>query len=333
MKKNDAIDLSGAKVLMVDDTPANIDVLRKVLSPEGYRLSFANSGEKALQIVQRALPDLILLDVMMPGIDGFETCRQLKQTEALHDIPVIFITAKTDTDDLVEGFRVGAVDYITKPFKHEEVCVRVRTHLQTRALMNQREHLIGYLRTSEERFRLLATWSPIGIFQTNDSGALIYTNQKWQDILSLTDPQQRDHWFEHIHPEDLPQVHAHWEASVHTHQTFEAQFRIQIDGGLLRWVQARAIALGENSHMEGFVGTLEDITDFKQAEAQFIQDKESAEAAAKAKSEFLAGMTHELRTPLNAIIGYSEMLSEEITDTQDSEDLEKITSASKYLLS
>ncbi|RKZ79338.1 MAG: REC domain-containing diguanylate cyclase, partial [Candidatus Parabeggiatoa sp. nov. 3] len=91
---NHEIDLKQAKVLMVDDTPANIDVLRKVLAKEGYQLFFANSGEKALKIANRALPDLILLDVMMPDMDGYETCRRLKQIEATQNIPIIFITAK-----------------------------------------------------------------------------------------------------------------------------------------------------------------------------------------------------------------------------------------------
>lgn len=333
MKGSDFIDLNGAKVLMVDDTPANIDVLRKVLTPEGYKLSFANNGKKALQIAERALPDLILLDVMMPDMDGFETCRLIKQTEAIRHIPVIFITAKTDTEDLIEGFRVGAVDYITKPFRQEEVCVRVRTHLQTRALINQREHLIGHLKASEERFRLLATWSPIGIFQADTQGHIIYANQQWQHIFNLYEQDSYgDEWVNRINIEDKDKVCDLWKASVQGHQEFHHKFRIHTD--VARWVQARATALFDNTTdtIEGFVGTVEDITEFKLTEEQILHAKESAEAAVQAKSEFLAGMTHELRTPLNAIIGYSELLSEEVTEGQDAEDLVKITSASRYLL-
>ena len=132
MENNDW-NLSVMKVLLVDDTPANIDVLKKTLQPEGYEISIAPNGKIALSIVGRVMPDLILLDVMMPEMDGFETCRRLKENPATRDIPVIFITAKTETEDIVKGFELGGVDYIAKPFRREEVCARARTHLLLRA--------------------------------------------------------------------------------------------------------------------------------------------------------------------------------------------------------
>ena len=131
------INLENAKVLMVDDTPANIDILRKSLVNEGYQLFFANSGEKALKIANRAIPDLILLDVMMPKMSGFETAHRLKENKLTQEIPVIFLTAKNQPEDLIEGFQLGAVDYINKPFRQEEVCLRVRAHLQKCFLMKQ----------------------------------------------------------------------------------------------------------------------------------------------------------------------------------------------------
>jgi PAS domain S-box-containing protein len=328
------IDLSGAKVLMVDDTPANIDVLRKVLSIEGYRLSFANSGEKALKIVERAIPDLILLDVMMPGMDGFETCRHLKADEKTQDIPIIFITAKTDMEDLVEGFKAGAVDYITKPFRQEEVCMRVRTHLQTRILMTQRESLLQNIQANEERFRLLSNWSPVGIFQMDNEGKLTYTNRKWHEILGVTDTQILEgEWLNtSVHEEDRPLVQQTWQNSLQSKEGYTLKFRLSTASGA-RWVhvQTTPLFLG-NQELNGFIGTIEDISEFKLNEQQMRNAKESAEAIAKAKAEFLSGMTHELRTPLNAIIGYSEMLSEDVSGEGYGEDLEKITSASKYLL-
>ena len=334
---NEVIDLKDSKVLMVDDTPANIDVLRKVLGPEGYKLSFSNTGEKALQIALRGIPDLILLDVMMPGMDGFETCRRLKQSPVTQNIPVIFITAKTDMDDLVEGFRVGAVDYITKPFRQEEVNIRVRTHLQTRALIKQRENLIQNLSASEERFRLLATWSPSGIFQADVQGYLLYANQQWRNIFeySSEEPYQKSKWWQKIYAEDQGYVQNLWQTSVHTLKKFYGQFRIPSEQGKIRWVQIRAAAspTGEGQQVQSFVGTAEDITELKSVQEQMMWAKESAEALVREKSEFLAGMTHELRTPLNAIIGYSEMLVDEAKGIgQDVKDLEKITVAGKYLL-
>ncbi len=130
----DTIDLMHAEILIVDDIPANLNLLRQALETEGYNIIAATSGEVALQIAPRAQPDLILLDIMMPGIDGFETCRILKNDKATADIPVIFITAKDENESIVEGFQVDGVDYITKPFENEEVCARVRTHLTIKRL-------------------------------------------------------------------------------------------------------------------------------------------------------------------------------------------------------
>jgi len=123
----------------VDDQPANLDVLCELLEAEGYKISMAPSGEIALKIATRAetTPDLILLDVMMPGMDGYEVCRRLKQDGKTREIPVIFITAKDLTEGVLEGFRVGGVDYITKPFRDEEVLVRVETHLRNNRLSRE----------------------------------------------------------------------------------------------------------------------------------------------------------------------------------------------------
>ena len=130
------IDLRGTKILIVDDVSANINILFEALTPEGYNISAAPSGDVALKIVPRIKPDLILLDVMMPGIDGFETCRRLKADESTAEIPVIFITARNETESIVEGFQIGGMDYIIKPFHHEEVRARVRTHLMIKRLQD-----------------------------------------------------------------------------------------------------------------------------------------------------------------------------------------------------
>ena len=119
-------------VLIVDDEPLNVDLLEQELGAEGFRTIAAASGEETLQRVGDARPDLILLDVMMGGIDGYETCRRLKANETTRSIPVIFLTALADTFDKVRAFRAGAVDYLTKPFETEELLARVRTHIALR---------------------------------------------------------------------------------------------------------------------------------------------------------------------------------------------------------
>ena len=129
----------GPSVLIVDDTPANLEVLAESLTDAGYEVSVATDGQRALERLKHLRPDLILLDVMMPGMDGFETCRRLKENSESRDIPVIFMTARADTVDKVTGFAAGAVDYITKPLQHEEVLARVRAHLTIRSLQQRLE--------------------------------------------------------------------------------------------------------------------------------------------------------------------------------------------------
>ncbi|HLA34147.1 MAG TPA: hybrid sensor histidine kinase/response regulator, partial [Rhodocyclaceae bacterium] len=125
-------------VLIVDDTPANLGVIAAHLEDNGFDVAIAQNGEDGIRRAQRVQPDLILLDVMMPGIDGFETCRRLKAEADTRDIPVIFMTALAETDDKVAGFAAGGVDYVTKPIQVAEVLVRINTHL---ALVDARRRL------------------------------------------------------------------------------------------------------------------------------------------------------------------------------------------------
>lgn len=117
-------------ILIVDDVPKNLQVIGSHLSNEGYELVMATSGEAALKAVKEEPPDLILLDINMPGIDGYQVCKKLKASEEYKDIPIIFLTARADKEDLVQGFEAGAVDYVTKPFNKSELIARVKTHIE-----------------------------------------------------------------------------------------------------------------------------------------------------------------------------------------------------------
>jgi len=144
-------------LLIVDDTPENIAVLFNFLSGHGFKILVAENGEDALENAQDEHPDLILLDVIMPGIDGFETCRRLKSNPPTQEIPVIFITALSDTLDKVKAFKLGAVDYITKPFQQEEVLARVNTHLTIRKLQNELQAQKAALEKANLELQRLAT--------------------------------------------------------------------------------------------------------------------------------------------------------------------------------
>ncbi len=135
-------------ILIVDDVAENIQIVAGVLKTEGYNMAFATSGESALEIARNNHFDLVLLDVMMPEMDGFETCRLLKADESIADSTVIFLTAKTDVDSIVRGFELGGRDYITKPFNAAELSARVRTHVELKR--NQRD--LEQLNAAKDRF-------------------------------------------------------------------------------------------------------------------------------------------------------------------------------------
>lgn len=144
-------------ILIVDDNSQNIQVLGKILYEKGYNINVASSGAKALQSVNIQPPDLILLDIQMPEMDGFDVCKILKSNAKTEDIPVIFLTAATDTESMLEGFKLGGVDYITKPFNNEELTIRVNMHIDLRIKtlelqnLNQNLEKIVEERTSQLR--------------------------------------------------------------------------------------------------------------------------------------------------------------------------------------
>ncbi|WNF46141.1 response regulator [Pseudomonas sp. SG20056] len=122
-------------ILIVDDTPDNLALLSDALDEVGYMVLVALDGLSALSRIQRRRPDLILLDAMMPGLDGFETCQRIKADAATADIPVLFMTALTDSEHVVKGFEAGGIDYVTKPINTEEVLARVASHLRTARIL------------------------------------------------------------------------------------------------------------------------------------------------------------------------------------------------------
>jgi PAS domain S-box-containing protein len=211
-------------ILIVDDTPANIGVISESLEERGYRVLVAQDGEEGLQRAGFVQPDLILLDVMMPGLDGFEVCRRLKKETKTRDIPVIFMTARTETEDKVAGFKAGGVDYVTKPLQIDEVIARVETQINLSAMqkrletqnsqlqryreqleqrvaertdelsvtnqrlrgeIQERKHVEENLIAREREFRTLAENMPDNICRYDHECRLIYMNPVMASTLSL----------------------------------------------------------------------------------------------------------------------------------------------------
>lgn len=161
--------IDGMRVLIVDDVPANLDLLGHILKRSGLEISIACTGEKALELINRNKPDLILLDIMMPGIDGFEVCQRLKADERAKDIPIIFITALSGTEDILRAFNSGAVDYITKPFHEKEVACRVTTQLKLKKAQDE-------VLLREKFYRVIVERVPDLIFQLCPDRKIMFAN-------------------------------------------------------------------------------------------------------------------------------------------------------------
>ena len=156
-------------ILIVDDAPDNLGTLRTVMLRQGYQTFVATSGERALEIALRVKPDLVLLDVVMPGMDGLEACRRLKAHPATTHIPVIFMSARGDTEDIVAGFDIGAADYIPKPLRMEEVCARVRAQLRMRTSSETQT-------AQADRLRMIVNSMDQGLLIVEASGRIQYAN-------------------------------------------------------------------------------------------------------------------------------------------------------------
>jgi two-component system, cell cycle sensor histidine kinase and response regulator CckA len=215
-------------ILIVDDTPINIKVLFAFLENYGFKVLVAEDGESALKIAAHALPDLILLDVLMPEMNGFETCHRLKSNPVTQDIPVIFVTALNDKMDRVKGLNIGAVDYITKPLEHEEVLARINIQLRLRNLTKrleqqkerleqeirdrqrieeEREQAFQALQESEARFRRLVESNIIGIVLADLSGNIKDANDAFLQMVGHQRAELESgqlHWDKMTPPEYLP---------------------------------------------------------------------------------------------------------------------------------
>ncbi len=192
-------------ILIVDDNTENLTLLSNLLKEEGFNVFPADSGELALASLDERKPDLILLDIRMKGIDGFEVCRRIKQNRELVEIPIIFLTVASDISDKLEGFRLGAVDYVTKPFQKEELLARIKTHLNLyRYNMLFRENTAERLIMSEERFRVSFENAALGMCMVGMYGDSQRVNKMFCSMLGYTEDELLSKKFNDItHPDDF----------------------------------------------------------------------------------------------------------------------------------
>lgn len=285
-------------ILIVDDNPSNLGALFKFLSDYGFKVLVATDGETALEQVEFVQHDLILLDIMMPGIDGFETCSRLKANPETKDIPVIFMTALSETVDKVHGFNLGAVDYITKPIQHQEVLVRVETHLTIRNLQKkleqkndrlqqeiaQRKQAEAVVRESEAKYRTLVEQIPAVTYIAvlDDLCTKLYVSPRIRQMLGFTPAewqQERDLWIKQIYPEDCQRVLSEFYLSQTSGRPFCAEYRLLSKNGRVVWVRDEAaLVRDETGKPISFQGVMFNITAHKQAE-EALQSSEAKNRA------------------------------------------------------
>src|SRR4028118_717007 len=262
-------------VLLVDDHPENLLALEAILEGLGQHLVKAHSGEEALRCLLHQDFAVILLDVQMPGMDGFETATLIRNRARSQHTPIIFLTAFSTSETLMfKGYSLGAVDYLFKPVEAEvltsKVGVFVDLFKKTEEVKRQAAQLAAVnteLRESEERFRSLSACSPVGIFLTDIEGRGTYTNPRCQAICGFTlEESLGDGWLNSVYPEDRQKVFAQWSETTREGRSYSDELRLQTKEGSIRWVHVRSSPMfSDQGELIGHVGTVEDITERKQA--------------------------------------------------------------------
>lgn len=272
-------------ILLVDDTPAYLRYLSSVLSQNGYEVCTAKNGTTALTLVQEVSPDLILLDITMPGIDGFEVCKRLKARSYTQNIPIIFLSATHETSDKLRAFELGGVDFIVKPFQVEEVLARLQFHLQQHTRQKQLEQQTLQLeqevkerRKAEEHYRSFFEHSVDGMFQATPDGKFLRVNQALATLYGYDSPEELmttiadiTHQL-HVHPDRRSQF---LKALEQTGSVTDFELEVYRKDGSTIWISTSARAIRDQyGNLLCYEGTIKNITQRKRTEAALDQNQQ-----------------------------------------------------------
>jgi PAS domain S-box-containing protein len=317
-----------ANILLVDDRPANLLALEAVLKPLGHRLVPAHSGAEALKRLLEEEFAVILMDVQMPGLDGYQTVALIKQRERCRQVPILFVTAiNKDLEHVVKGYSCGAVDYILKPIEpfvlRAKVAALVDLYLKEQRVKADQEKLRvaereAQAQRTEARFRSLTESIPLCVWAADADGRVQYCNRAWLDYSGLSAEASAGLGFMNaIHPQQRDQVRSAWRESVQAGRPFEMEFLLRRErDGAHGWHLCRAVPeRDDKGNVTGWIATATDIDAQKRSEQERARTlaaeqhaREVAEAANRSKDQFLALLSHELRNPLNSILGWARML-------------------------
>ncbi|MCK9386884.1 MAG: EAL domain-containing protein [Sulfuritalea sp.] len=291
-------------LLLVDDRPENLVALEAVLGNQGLDLVKVSSGNDALRHTLKQDFALVLLDVQMPGMDGFETAELMRSNPKTRHLPIIFVTAgMKDIQLQFKGYELGAVDYLIKPFEphilQSKVKVFCELYRQRRQLESNQLVLeskirerVAELKESEERFRMLATHAPVGIYQIDTQGNCLFVNRRWCEIAGLsTDEAVGQEWTRTIHPDDKDAVASIWRQARSPEGEWSMDYRFLRPDGKIVWVHGNAVALcNEKGEITGYLGNNLEITVRKRDEER--QRSRSAVTGRLAEDATLSEILH-----------------------------------------
>ncbi len=340
------------EIMVVDDNPISLNLLSEILGYNGYRVRPCSSGLLALKSVAERMPDMILLDVKMPDIDGYEVCRRLKSDERGRKIPVIFISGLGETTEIVEGFRVGGVDYITKPFGVEEVLARVRTHLslgnmrkeleaqneQLQQEVTERKQAESALRESEAKYRVLIDNLPSIVYRGYADWSVDFMDRKVELIIGYPADEFNSRikkWSDIMIQEDIESAGIIFKEALKTNKSYVREYRIRNRAGEILWIQERGRIVCDKQGKINYVsGVCFDITERKHLEKAVMQREKLNTLGAIA-----AEVAHEIRNPLVSLGGFARRLLKKHPDVpeckiilQECKRLEEIVSRIKNYL-
>jgi PAS domain S-box-containing protein len=312
-------------ILIVDDTPTNLEMLFDFLGNSGFKVLIAEDGESAIERAEYAPPDLILLDVLMPGIDGFETCRRLKANELTKEIPVIFMTALSETVDKVRGLNLGAVDYVTKPLQHEEVLARINLHLSlqnlTKTLQEQNlrlEQEIQERQRKEQKIREQAALLDIttdAILVQDLSSKILFCNKGAERLYGWTAEEAiGKNAMRLLYRDALYQLEDNYEILAEC-GAWQGELRQITKEGKELIVESRwTLVRDEDGQPKSILTVNTDITEKKQLETQFLRAQRMESLGTLA-----GGIAHDLNNVLTPIMMTVQLLETKFQDEQSLE--------------